>query len=209
MLIGITGCSGSGKSMFVRLLQKHLSTRAHTIFTQDNYYINRHLQPKDHNGVHNFDLPESLDLQHYYEDLKKLKEGQPVTQQRYNYNNPTLPSALIELKPYGTLITEGLFVFHDPRYLPLFDIKVFIESSQDVNFARRLYRDETERGYGYEDVNYRFHEHVMPSYLKYIIPQKAVCDVVIDNEANDPHGLDQAAQQFVAEFIINKKSKSS
>lgn len=199
MLVGVTGCSGSGKSSFVRFLTNHLPADSFTVFTQDNYYINRELQPKDANGVHNFDLPHSLDLDTYYSDLLKLKSNIPIFQKTYNYNNNTLSSQIIEVIPKSIIITEGLFVFHDPRFHHHFDHKIFIDSQSETSFSRRLHRDETERGYGFEDVNYRFYQHVLPSYKQYIALHKQHC-LAIENSQNDLSLLETAAKTFAKQL---------
>lgn len=201
MLIGVTGCSGSGKSSFVRFLQKYLPEDQFTLFTQDNYYIKRELQPRDGNGIQNFDLPQSLDLDRYFVDLLSLKKGVQIVQNKYNYNNPDLSEERLIINPKPIIITEGLFVFHNPEFHAYFDHKVFIDSIDEISFSRRLYRDETERGYGFDDVNYRFYNHVLPSYLAYIEPQKKHCDVVIQNNENDLQLLEQEAKEFVQRYL--------
>ncbi len=201
MLIGVTGCSGSGKSSFVRFLQKYLAEYQLTIFTQDNYYIKRELQPRDSNGIQNFDLPESLDLDAYFKDLLDLKKGIAVVQSKYNYNNPNLAQEQLTIKPNPIIITEGLFVFQKLEFNSYYDHKIFIDSIDEVSFSRRLYRDETERGYGFDDVNYRFYHHVLPSYRTYIEPQKGHCDLVIQNSENDIQVLEQAAKEFVRRYF--------
>lgn len=202
MLIGVTGCSGSGKSSFVRFLTQYLPVDTYTVFTQDNYYIKRELQPKDSNGVQNFDLPESLDLNTYYSDLIKLKNRLPVVQHTYNYNNSALSSQKLEIKPTPIIITEGLFVFHDPNFHQHFDHKVFIDSKPETSFTRRLFRDETERGYGFEDVNYRFYQHVLPSYAQYIAVHKDHCNLSIENSQNDLALLESAAKIFASKLLV-------
>jgi uridine kinase len=184
MLIGVTGCSGSGKSTFVKHLQSFIGEEC-TIFTQDNYYIPRENQPKDENGIQNFDLPQSLDLTQYYKDLIALSQGASIFQNKYNYNNPLLPKEQILVTPSKYIIAEGLFVFYDEEKLGLFDHKVFIEGADNISFERRLYRDKVERGYDFDDVNYRFYNHVLPSYQSYILPRKNQCGIVIDNTDND------------------------
>lgn len=201
MLIGVTGCSGSGKSSFVRFLTKYLPQDSYTVFTQDNYYIKRELQPKDANGIQNFDLPESLDLETYYADLLKLKNGIAVTQNTYNYNNSALSTQQLEIQPKGFIITEGLFIFHDSQFHQQFDHKVFIDSKPETSFTRRLYRDETERGYGFDDVNYRFHHHVLPSYTAYIAMHQKHCSLCVENSINDLVLLENIAKNFAEKLL--------
>ena len=57
LMVGITGGSASGKTLFIKRLVDSFSTKEVCLLSQDNYYHDRHLQPKEGKGVENFDLP--------------------------------------------------------------------------------------------------------------------------------------------------------
>lgn len=204
MIIGITGCSGSGKSKLAASLVNVLGSDACSLFTQDNYYIPRHLQPKDPNGIHNFDLPESLNLDAFELDLTDLAKGKTLEIQQYNYNNPNLAVSKIFLERRKFIIVEGLFIFHKSNLLPIFDLKIFVETDMTVSFNRRLNRDLIERGYDFEDVNYRFHNHVIPCYNNFIEPHKNSCDIIFNNSANHLEAITIEANK-INEIIKNKR----
>lgn len=196
-IIGITGCSGSGKSLLASTLFQLLGEDNSVIFTQDNYYIPREQQPKDEQGISNFDLPQSLFLNTYVQDLLQLQAGNVVIQNKYNYNNPALRAASVEVKSAKYIITEGLFVFYPENIRPIFDLKIFVDTAPEISFGRRLYRDETERGYDYNDVNYRFHQHVLPCYQNYILPHKEDCDYIVENSENKIENIRTHAQNIL------------
>ena len=44
------------------------------------------------------------------------------------------------------MIVEGILIFAEPRLLEQMDIKVFVDTPDDIRFIRRLRRDIAERG---------------------------------------------------------------
>ena len=54
LIIGVTGGSGSGKSLFIKELLQNFSESEVCMISQDNYYKERDQQPVDINGIKNF-----------------------------------------------------------------------------------------------------------------------------------------------------------
>ena len=121
-IIGISGGSGSGKTSFIRDIKEHFSDSEICFLSQDDYYKPRDLQHEDENGIKNFDLPESIEMDEFYFDLVKLTNGMDVEREEYMFNNAEKTPEVIHLKPAPIIIVEGLFVFYDP--------KLFIRSCQ-------------------------------------------------------------------------------
>jgi uridine kinase len=69
-IIGITGCSASGKTSFVHRLRDIFSGKDLSVISQDNYYKPLDYQPRDPEGHPHFDLPESIDMVRFQNDLK-------------------------------------------------------------------------------------------------------------------------------------------
>ncbi|MFM2441804.1 MAG: hypothetical protein RL449_445, partial [Bacteroidota bacterium] len=55
-IIGITGGSASGKTLFLSRLMEQFQSDDICLLSQDNYYRSIEEQTKDHNGIENFDL---------------------------------------------------------------------------------------------------------------------------------------------------------
>lgn len=192
--IGVAGGSGSGKTYFLQSLLSHFSNSEICVVTQDNYYKEKHLQPLDKHGIENFDLPESIDDDKFYDDLMQLKAGSVVRMPEYTFNNPEVVPKMLEFKPAPIILVEGILVFNFPKIANLFNLKIFLEARELVKLRRRILRDERERGYDLEDVLYRYENHVTPVFEKYILPIREEVDLIIPN---NNAGFDRALQVLV------------
>ncbi len=188
--VGITGGSGSGKTLFLEKLIHSFKPDEVCLISQDNYYKSIDLQQKDENGIENFDIPESFDFEAYESDLKKLQSGKEVSRPEYTFNNTSQEPKMMTFKPAPVLVVEGIFVFYHPSFANLLDLKIFIDAKEHLMLKRRILRDKVERGYDLDDVLYRYENHVMPAYDKYIGPYKNEADLVIPNNKNFDRALD-------------------
>lgn len=188
-LVGITGGSASGKTLFLNRLLQEFSDSDICLVSQDNYYRPREEQPVDENGVQNFDMPQSINSREYGRDVARLKQGETVVRQEYTFNNPNVEPATLTFKPAPIIVVEGIFVFHYPEVTRHLDLKVFIDAEEHIKLKRRIIRDRVERGYDLEDVLYRYERHVAPTYSKYIEPFKSEADLVIPNNRSFERAL--------------------
>jgi uridine kinase len=181
-LVGVAGGSGSGKTTLIRALRDRLPSGTVCLVSQDDYYHPIEKQSTDLNGKVNFDLPEGIDLDLLAADLRTLVSGESIHRKEYTFNQPNLEPKWLEVKPAPVILVEGLFVLHHAPVRELFDLKVFVEASEDVQLQRRLSRDAAERGYGPTDVRYQWDNHVMPAYRDYLLPYRSLCDLHVINE---------------------------
>jgi uridine kinase len=189
-VIGITGVSGSGKTAFLdRLLQEFPHDKI-CLISQDHYYFPRETQQADISGIINFDTPGAIDSAAMEADIIRIKSGEVVEKQEYTYNNPEKKPGILRFEPAPLLIVEGIFVLHFPELKSLIDLKIFIDTRSHLALKRRIIRDQVERGYDLEDVLYRFENHVMPSYDKYVKPSKEEADIIIPNHRNFHNALE-------------------
>lgn len=201
-IIGITGGSGCGKTLFIKRIIQDFNSEEVCLVSQDNYYRPRNEQPLDGNGVQNFDKPESIDITKFTDDLKQLIDGKTIIIKEYTFNNPKLAPAIIEIQPAPVIILEGIFIFYVEEISMCIDLKVFVDAPEHVMLKRRIIRDQKERGYDLEDVLYRYEHHVMPAFNKYILPYKGKCDLIINNHENFNEGISVIKSHI--SYILNK-----
>ena len=193
LIIGISGGSGSGKTSFIRDIKKQFAESEITLLSQDEYYRPREEQVTDNKGFKNFDLPTSIDLDGFVNDIKKLKAGHVVRRKEYTFNNANKEAKMLEFKPTNILIVEGLFIFHHEAIRDLLDFKIMIYASSALTVIRRIHRDRIERNYPLEDVLYRYEHHVLPSFEKYIEPYVDQVDMVVNNNKDYHKALNMFA----------------
>jgi uridine kinase len=197
-IIGITGGSGSGKTSFINNLKKNFSSHQVCVISQDDYYRPRESQTIDSEGITNFDLPESIFKEDLFRDLCKLKSGEPVLREEYTFNNPSVKPKVLHFSPAPILIVEGLFILYFEEIRKMLDLSLFIQAKDNLKVIRRIRRDQTERNYPINDVLYRYENHVMPAYEKYIKPFADDVDIIINNNRHFNQAL-----QVVVGFISN------
>jgi len=192
MIVGVSGSSGSGKTFIVNFIKKNLPENTVSIMFQDNYYKLREDQSKDENGNYNFDLPSSFNNDDFINDIKSLKAGKIIRRKEYNFNNPLVKPKFITVKQRPLIIVEGLFIFNNKKISKNFDKKIFISCDIKKMIKRRIERDSVKRGYDKADVLYKYENHVLPSYKKYILPFKKEADIIIDNNGDDNKGANKS-----------------
>ncbi|MBP9056181.1 MAG: uridine kinase, partial [Saprospiraceae bacterium] len=184
---------------FIRDIKEHFSKEQICFLSQDDYYKPRELQKEDENGIKNFDLPESIEMDEFYFDLVKLTNGMSVERPEYTFNNENKNPGMIHLDPAPIIIVEGLFVFYEPKLFNLLDLKILIHASDTQKIIRRIKRDRVERNYPLEDVLYRYEHHVLPSFETYIFPFFNKVDIVINNNKSFDMG-----KEMLNAFLRNR-----
>jgi len=188
-IIGIAGGSASGKTTFIERLRQTFTPNQLTVLSQDHYYKPLHLQQTDANGEVNFDLPESLDMVKFMQDIEILESGKPLVLKEYTYNNPEKAPQTIIIEPSGVIVVEGLFIFEDLLISEKLNLKLFIDATEEIKYNRRLNRDSVERGLSPQTIYYQWHNHVKPSYEKFLLPHKDNVDMVILNNTHFENSL--------------------
>jgi len=188
-IVGISGGSASGKTSFLKKLRKALPEEAISIVSQDNYYRPKEHQEIDVNGQINFDLPTSINRTAFFNDMMKLRNGETLVIEEYGFNNPAGQKNELTIKPAPIIVMEGLFIFHYEEIRNALDLKVYIDTRDELKLARRLKRDKDERGYAEDTVLYQWHNHVMPSYHQYLRPYRDDADVIVTNNISYDKGL--------------------
>ncbi len=198
-IIGITGGSASGKTLFLKRLMERFEHHEICLISQDNYYKPIHLQTRDENGIENFDIPESIDAERYAADIQALRDGNTVNILEYTFNKKDVVPKMLTFFSCPIIVVEGIFVFHFLEIAHLIDLRIFIDAKNKIKLDRRINRDNVERGYDLTDVLYRWENHVTPTYNKFIKPYKKHADIVIPNNTNFEKGLD-----MVVVYLKNK-----
>ena len=178
-IIGVAGGSGSGKTYIARLLCSFLKDAA--ILPLDCYYRDQsHLEKKERDLL-NYDDPKVLDLELFYASLEELKKGHTIEVPQYDFVSHTRLPETRPLFPASYIIAEGILIYSHEQALDHFDYKLYVDADPDIRLARRLLRDERERGREPFSIIRQYLDSVRPMHLKYVEPTKGLADRVYLN----------------------------
>ncbi|MBA3711214.1 MAG: uridine kinase [Pyrinomonadaceae bacterium] len=179
MIIGICGGTGSGKTTVANRILESVSAREVAFLQQDSYYRDIDQLPLDYRRKANFDHPDAIDNDLLVEHVRDLKAGREVDLPLYDFKTHTRRSETLRMEPKPIIIIEGILVFAEPRLLSEMDIKVFVDTPDDIRFIRRLRRDVAERGRTVESVVEQYLASVRPMHMQFVEPSKRSADVII------------------------------
>jgi uridine kinase len=78
------------------------------------------------------------------------------------------------------LVVEGLFALHYPELLPLYKLRVYIDTPDELCFERRMKRDIEQRGRTPESVRLQYEATVRPASERFVRPSAANADLTVD-----------------------------
>ncbi len=195
MIIGICGGTGSGKTTIARKIVKAVSAENVVLVEQDSYYRNLADMPLDRRRQANFDHPDAIDSDMLVNHLKRLKGDQSIEMPVYDFVSHTRKEKTKHIDPKPAVIVEGILIFAEPRILDLLDVKVFVDTPDDIRFIRRLQRDISERGRTAESVIAQYYATVRPMHFEFVEASKRNADIIIPEGGNPKIGI---------EFICSK-----
>ncbi len=194
MIIGIAGGTGSGKTTVVRKIVESIPKNEVSVLSQDAYYKDNSHLPMEERMEINFDHPNSLEFDLLIENIKQLKENQPVNQPIYSYVTCTRSEETTIVQPRKVIIVEGILVLTNPELRDLFDIKVFVHADADERLMRVIIRDLEERGRSVNKTLERYEKSVRPMHLQFIEPSKSYADLIVPQGGKNKVAIDILTQ---------------
>tara|TARA_Y100000741_G_scaffold305658_1_gene247964 strand:+ start:779 stop:1417 length:639 start_codon:yes stop_codon:yes gene_type:complete len=182
LVIGISGGSGSGKSMIAEKLKNEYGEKLVTIINQDAYYKDLSHMSFDERCNQNFDHPDALDFDLFIFHVKQLVNKQNIDLPIYDFSQHLRSKEIISIKPQPIIIIDGTLIFTHTKLNQIINLKIFINIPDDQRFAYRMQRDTKERGRTVESVIKQYNKSVRPMYDKFIYPSKKYADLIIDNK---------------------------
>jgi len=186
-IIGICGGSGSGKTTIVRKISELVSD--FVFVPQDNYYKSATYMSNSNITAFNFDHPDAFDNELLIAHLQKLKGMEPIEMPTYDFVHHRRRDETIQVEPKKLVIFEGIMTFTNKEVRDLIDLKIFVDTPDDIRFIRRLERDIKERGRTMESVIEQYLTVVRPGHYEFIEPTKQFADIIIPEGGNNEIAL--------------------
>lgn len=190
VIIGVAGGSGSGKTSVTQEILRIAGADRVRCISHDSYYRDLSNLDKGDREAVNFDHPDALETDLMAEHLKALLSGQAVEIPLYDFATHIRRRETLTCEPSPVIIVEGLLIFWEEALRKLFDLKVFVDTSDDLRIIRRIQRDTVERGRSVESVIEQYLESVRPMHLEFVEPSKRYADVIIPYDGHNPAAVE-------------------
>lgn len=92
------------------------------------------------------------------------------------------------------ILVEGILIFTDSNLYNLFDIKIYVDTDNDIRLIRRIQRDVKERGRSIDSIITQYLTTVRPMHIQYVEPSKRNADIIV------PVGLNNV----VLDLVVSK-----
>lgn len=201
-IIGISGESGVGKSSICEMLSLLYGPENITIISTDDLHKWERNNPAWNSITHL--NPEANNLELGDMHLLELSQNKPIYRSVYNHKTGNFnPPKKIE--PKSIVIIEGLHAFYSDISQSLIDLKIFVDTNEDLRTHWKVLRDTEERGYKYNDVLDIIEKRRLDN-NKIRDKQLSISDIVVEiNTANKIMCLGDKHEQF--ELKVNIKQQ--
>ena len=199
-IVLISGPSSSGKTTFAQRLSIQLRVNGKKTYalSLDDYFVDRHMTPKDENGNYDYETIDALDLELFNEQLLSLMTCQPVSIPVYNFitGQKEFTRQPVVLSEDHIILIEGIHGLNDKltANIPQHNkYKIYISaltqlnidnhnriSTSDLRLIRRIVRDNNHRG---NDVikTISLWDNVLRGTEKYIFPFQENADAIFNS----------------------------
>ncbi|WP_208558670.1 uridine kinase [Marinilactibacillus kalidii] len=190
IVIGVTGGSGSGKTSVSQAIYNHFPGRSIMMLEQDSYYKNQdHLEFEERLNT-NYDHPFAFDIDLLIQHLNKLVNYEKIEKPVYDYTKHTRSDEIVVQDPKEVIILEGILILEDARLRDMMDIKVYVDTDDDIRIIRRIKRDIEERARTLDHVIEQYLTVVKPMHTQFIEPTKKHADIIIPEGGRNQVAID-------------------
>ena len=169
-LIAITGGSGSGKTWLAKKVKRRLGRQAGLLSLDDFYRDLSALPPRERNRV-NFDHPDAIDWDLFHQCLEAIRRGEAVRLPGYDFATHTRTARTRRWQPRPVVVIDGLWLLRRPALRKLYAQTVYVDCPEELRLARRLARDQDERGRSRASVLRQWRSQVKPMHDAHVAPQ--------------------------------------
>lgn len=190
IIIGVTGGSGSGKTTVSKAIYNQLHGQAIQIITQDTYYNDQSSMTMAERKAVNYDHPLAFDTDLLIKELTDLRNNKAIEMPVYDYTQYTRSAETVHVEPQDVIILEGILILDDERLRDLMDIKVYVDTDDDIRIIRRIKRDMAERGRTLDSVINQYLATVKPMYHQFVEPTKRYADIIVPEGGENRVAID-------------------
>ena len=190
LIIGVAGGSGSGKTTVVRHIINRIGEENILLIQHDSYYRDLKHLPFEERSKQNFDHPSSLETELMIRHIEALKEGYQVEIPIYDFTKHIRKEETRLVEPKQIILIDGILIFTEKELRKLMNIKLYVDTDDDIRLLRRIQRDIVERDRELQNVLTQYQKYVRPMHLEFVEPTKRYADIIIPRGGENQVALD-------------------
>lgn len=197
-IIGIAGGTASGKTTVAKkVYEESQKFGSVTVIKLDDYYYDHSALSFEERTKINYDHPDSYESELLVSHLKKLKQGYAVNKPLYDFSTHNRSNLKERVNPCNVIILEGIMVFAIKEIREMCDIKIYVDTPDDIRFIRRLRRDVHSRGRSVDSVIEQYLQTVRPMHMAFVEPSKTYADLIVPEGGNNNVAIDVLVTKIV------------
>jgi uridine kinase len=189
LLLGIAGGTGSGKTTLATKIRDALGEGS-TLISHDWYYLDRTGYTPEQREAINYDEPAALDNALLAQHLDELRQSRTVESPQYDFATHTRRAETRTVPARHVIVVEGILLFAVPELCDRFDLRLFVDTDDDIRLMRRIKRDVVDRGRDLPSVEQQYYKSVRPMHRLHVAPSKQHAHLVVPEGGQNAQALD-------------------
>jgi uridine kinase len=190
LVIGIAGGTGSGKTTVAIRIADSLTAERAALIQHDWYYLDRSHLSAEARALVNFDEPDALDNAQLVADLASLRSGRPAQCPQYDFATHTRAATRLTVEPRDVILVEGILLFAVASLRDAFDLRLFVDTDDDIRLLRRIRRDVEDRGRDIASIEQQYCRTVRPMHQLHVAPSRRHAHLIIPEGGDNAPALD-------------------
>ena len=206
ILIGIAGGTGSGKTSIAKAIASDFGKSEVALIEQDSYYKDLSNLTMEERSLVNFDHPDAIDFTLMSDHLKELLAGNMVEVPIYDFTTHTRTMDTREIEKHHIIILEGILTLFDQTIRNMMDIKIYVETADDIRIIRRVKRDINKRNRIFDSVIEQYYKTVRPMHIQFVEPTKKYADIIVPEGGQNKVAVDILRTKIMTLILNNKNA---
>ena len=154
----------------------------------------------------NFDHPDSVDFDLMKMHLINLINGIRVNIPIYDFSTHTRKKETQPVDKHRIIILEGILALFQSEIREMMDIKIYVETADDIRIIRRIKRDIEKRDRTFSSVIEQYYNSVRPMHIQFVEPTKKFADIIVPEGGKNKVAVDILRTKLMSLLINHKKS---
>ena len=206
ILIGIAGGTGSGKTSIAKAIASDFGKSEVALIEQDAYYRDLSNLTLEKRSIVNFDHPDAVDFNFMKLQLNNLIQGNKVNIPIYDFATHTRTNDTHPVERHRIIILEGILTLFHQEIRDMMDIKIYVETADDIRIIRRMKRDIEKRERTFTSVIEQYYNTVRPMHIQFVEPTKKYADIIIPEGGQNKVAVDILRTKIMTLILKNKST---